>query len=381
MTIHTDAGTETAIAPRLARSGGLDLDALHPWLSRHLPGFESAGGALQATRVVGGQSNPTWILRAGRGGPGQAWVLRAKPGPAAGLLPSAHAIEREFAVMRALADTDVPVPQVHALCEDESVLGAAFYVMDFVEGRIFREAALPGVSTTERAAIHDEANRVIAALHRADWRALGLSHFGRSDAYFERMIGRWTKQYRASVKQPINAMERLIDWLPQHIPAVAREADATLVHGDFRIENLIFHPSEPRVLAVLDWELSTLGNPLSDFAYHCMAWHHRPGVLQGFAGLDLAALGIPSERAYIERYIERCCQHSGRCSPNALAEVLRDWNFYLACNLFRLAAILQGIARRAEEGTAANPSALAIGAMATPVAELGWSLAQSAAAR
>lgn len=371
MTVHTGA------PPGQVRAGGLDLDALRPWLSRHLPGFESARGALQATRVLGGQSNPTWILRAGPGGPGCTWVLRAKPGPAAGLLPSAHAIEREFAVMRALADTDVPVPAVHALCEDESVLGAAFYVMDFVEGRIFREAALPGVSTGERAAIHDEANRVIAALHRADWRALGLDDFGRADAYFERMIGRWSRQYRASATRPIEAMERLIDWLPQHIPAEAREADATLVHGDFRIENLIFHPGEPRVLAVLDWELSTLGHPLSDFAYHCMAWHHRPGVLQGFAGLDLAALGIPGERAYIERY----CARTGRSSPQALAEVLRDWNFYLACNLFRLSAILQGIARRAEDGTAANPSAVAIGAMATPVAELGWSLAQAAAPR
>lgn len=373
---------DTAAAPDEVRPAGLglDLDALRPWLGRHLPGFANAGGALSASRVIGGQSNPTWILRAGDGGPGRAWVLRAKPGPAAGLLPSAHAIEREFAVMRALAGTDVPVPKVHALCEDESVLGAAFYVMDFVEGRIFREAALPGVSTSERAAIHDEANRVIAALHRADWRALGLADFGRADAYFERMIGRWSRQYRASTASktpPIDAMERLIDWLPQHIPAAAREANATLVHGDFRIENLIFHPSEPRVLAVLDWELSTLGNPLSDFAYHCMAWHHRPGVLQGFGGLDLAALGIPSERAYIERY----CERSGRSSPQAQAEVLRDWNFYLACNLFRLSAILQGIARRAEDGTAANPSAVAIGAMATPVAELGWSLAQARAPR
>jgi aminoglycoside phosphotransferase (APT) family kinase protein len=353
---------DTAATPDRVRPAGhgLDLDALRPWLARHLPGFGDVAGALSASRVIGGQSNPTWILRAGEGGPARAWVLRAKPGPAAGLLPSAHAIEREFTVMRALADTDVPVPKVHALCEDESVLGAAFYVMDFVEGRIFREAALPGVSTSERGAIHDEANRVIAALHRADWRALGLGDFGRADAYFERMIGRWSRQYRAStasVTQPIDAMERLIDWLPQHIPAAAREADATLVHGDFRIENLIFHPREPRVLAVLDWELSTLGNPLSDFAYHCMAWHHRPGVLQGFGGLDLAALGI----------------------PQAQAEVLRDWNFYLACNLFRLSAILQGIARRAEDGTAANPSAVAIGAMATPVAELGWSLAQVAA--
>jgi aminoglycoside phosphotransferase (APT) family kinase protein len=371
---------DTAATPDRVRPAGhgLDLDALRPWLARHLPGFGDVAGALSASRVIGGQSNPTWILRAGEGGPARAWVLRAKPGPAAGLLPSAHAIEREFTVMRALADTDVPVPKVHALCEDESVLGAAFYVMDFVEGRIFREAALPGVSTSERGAIHDEANRVIAALHRADWRALGLGDFGRADAYFERMIGRWSRQYRAStasVTQPIDAMERLIDWLPQHIPAAAREADATLVHGDFRIENLIFHPREPRVLAVLDWELSTLGNPLSDFAYHCMAWHHRPGVLQGFGGLDLAALGLPSERAYIERY----CERSGRSSPQAQAEVLRDWNFYLACNLFRLSAILQGIARRAEDGTAANPSAVAIGAMATPVAELGWSLAQVAA--
>lgn len=368
---------DTATVPDQVRPPGpvLDLDALRPWLSRHLPAFGETAGALSASRVIGGQSNPTWILRAGDGGPGRAWVLRTKPGPTAELLPSAHAIEREFAVMRALAGTDVPVPTVHALCEDESVLGAAFYVMDFVDGRIFRDAALPGLSTLERAAIHDEANRVIAALHRADWRALGLGDFGRADAYFERMIARWSKQYRASVTQPIDAMERLIDWLPRHIPAAAREAEATLVHGDFRLENLIFHPHEPRVLAVLDWELSTLGHPLSDLAYHCMAWHHPPGVLQGFGGRDLAALGIPSERAYIEGY----CRRTGRVGPQALTEVLQDWNFYLACNLFRLSAILQGIARRAEDGTAAHPSAVAIGAMATPVAERGWSLAQAGA--
>jgi aminoglycoside phosphotransferase (APT) family kinase protein len=293
--------------------------------------------------------------------------MRAKPGPASSLLPSAHAIEREYAVQAALRDTDVPVPEVELLCEDESVIGAAFYVMSFADGRIFREAWVPDVSVAERAAIFDEANRVIARLHCVDWAAVGLSGYGRHDGFFERLISRWTRQYRASETQPIEAMERLIDWLPRHIPPGGAH-DIALVHGDYRLENLVFHPTEPRVIAILDWELSTLGSPLSDFAYQCAAWHTPAGLVRGFAGLDLDGLGIPSESDYLRRY----CERTGR---DDLAQVQADWPFYLACNFFRLAAILQGIAKRVLDGIAASPIAVETGAMAAPVAQIGWRLA------
>jgi len=339
-----------------------DGPALQAWLAPHWP---AAAAGLQLSRLAGGQSNPTWLLTADDG---SQRVLRAKPGPQAALLPSAHAIEREFAVLQALQGSEVPVPQVHEFCADESVIGAAFYLMAFVPGRVLREASLPGLSPAERAAVHDEANRVLAALHRVDWRARGLQDFGRPEAYFERLIARWTRQYRASLTTELPAMERLIEWLPAHIPASARDPQAlALLHGDYRLENMVFHPSEPRVLAVLDWELSTLGHPLSDLAYHAMAWHHPPGPLQGLAGLDLAALGIPTEPAFVARYLARM----GR---DDLAAVQADWPFYLACNLFRLGAILQGIARRVQDGTAASPIAREVSAQAGAVAERGWRL-------
>jgi aminoglycoside phosphotransferase (APT) family kinase protein len=341
---------------------GLDLATLTPWLEQRVPGLS---GPLTAQRLTGGQSNPSWLLRAGNG----AWVLRAKPGPAGSLLPSAHAIEREYAVLAALRDTDVPVPDVEVLCEDESIIGAAFYVMSFADGRIFRDAWVPEVSVAERTAIFDEANRVIAALHSVDWRAVGLSAYGRHDGFFERLISRWTRQYRASETQRIEAMERLIEWLPENIPAAGAN-DIALVHGDYRLENLVFHPTEPRVIAILDWELSTLGSPLSDFAYHCAAWHTPSGIVRGFAEQDLGALGIPTETAYLRRY----CERTGR---DDLDQVLADWHFYLACNFFRLAAILQGIAKRVLDGIAASPIAVETGRMAGPTAEIGWELAHS----
>jgi aminoglycoside phosphotransferase (APT) family kinase protein len=288
------------------------------------------------------------------------------------LLPSAHAIEREYQVMQALHGTAVPVPRMGLYCEDEGVIGAAFFLMDFVAGRILRDARLPGLSPAERAATYDEANRVIAALHQVDWAGRGLSGYGRTEGFFERLIARWHRQYRASLTTgPIDAMERLADWLPAHIPASSAAAPhTTLTHGDFRLENLIYHPTEPRVLAVLDWELSTLGHPLSDLAYHCMAWHlPGGGVLQGFAGDDLAALGLPSQRDSIARYLAR----TGRSAE--LDAVLADWPFYLACNFFRLSAILQGIARRVADGTATSPVAQQAAQMATPVAQWGWAIA------
>ncbi len=338
----------------------LDLDALTPWLRRHLADFD---GIRSATRLTGGQSNPSWLLR----GAERSWVLRAKPGPASSLLPSAHAIEREYAVQSALRDTDVPVPQVEALCEDESLIGAAFYVMSYADGRIFRDASVPEVTVAERSAIFDEANRVIAALHTVDWAAVGLADYGPHERFFERLISRWTRQYRASETERIEAMERLLEWLPEHIPPEGA-SETTLVHGDYRLENLVFSPSEARIIAVLDWELSTLGSPLSDFAYHCAAWHTPPGVVRGFAGRDLDALGIPQETDYLRRY----CERTGR---DDVDQVLADWSFYLAVNFFRLAAILQGIAKRVEGGIAASPAAVETGRMAAPMAQIGWELA------
>ena len=348
----------------VASSHAFDTSALEAHLKHEMPGFE---GPLVVEQFKGGQSNPTYKLIT----PQASYAMRSKPGPVAKLLPSAHAIEREFRVMGALAGSQVPVPEMHLLCDDESVIGRAFYVMQFVQGRVLWDQSLPGMTREQRGAIYDEMNRVIAALHRLDVAALGLSDFGRPGNYFERQIARWTKQYQASITGPNEPMDRLIEWLPQHIPDSARDASmVSVVHGDFRLDNLIFHPTEARVLAVLDWELSTVGHPLADFSYHCMSWHIPPGSFRGIGGLDHAALGIPVESEYIRRY----CQRSGRGTPEALKA---DWNFYLAYNLFRLAAIVQGIAKRVEAGTAASEQARQSGAAAKPLAELGWRFAQS----
>jgi aminoglycoside phosphotransferase (APT) family kinase protein len=234
------------------------------------------------------------------------------------------------------------------------------------------EQSLPAFDKPGRAAIYDEMNRVIAALHNVDVKAAGLEAYGKPGNYFERQIGRWTKQYQASITQPIEAMDRLIEWLPAHIPASARdESQVSVVHGDYRLDNLVFHPSEPRVVAVLDWELSTLGHPLADFSYHCMSWHIPPGSFRGLGGVDLAGLGIPDEKSYVRRY----CERTGRPDPDA---VMADWNFYLAYNMFRLAGILQGIAKRVEMGTASSAQARQAGAGARPLAEMGWAIARQA---
>lgn len=349
-----------------------DIQALADWMDRHVDGF---AGPLTVEMFKGGQSNPTYRLLT----PACSYVMRSKPGPAAKLLPSAHAIEREHAVMGALAGTDVPVPQMLALCEDESVIGRAFYIMEYKEGRVLWDQSLPGMSAAQRAAIYDEMNRVIAALHRVDFTARGLSEFGRPGNYFERQIARWSKQYQASVTQPTPEMERLMQWLPAHMPASARdERLVSIVHGDYRLDNLMFHPTEPRVIAVLDWELSTLGHPLADFSYHCMSWHIPHELSRGIGGLDLAALGIPDEDSYITRYCERTgiarfCEEHGITTREALRA---DWPWYLAYNMFRIAAILQGIAKRVEAGTAASAQARAMGAQALPIAQLAWSVAE-----
>lgn len=341
-----------------------DVNALATYLTQHLPGFT---GPLRVEMFKGGQSNPTYKLAT----PDQNYVMRAKPGPVVKLLPSAHAVEREFAVMRALQDTDVPVPKMHCLCEDEAVIGRAFYVMEFMQGRVMWDQSLPGMTPAQRAEIYTEMNRVIAALHQVDFAAKGLAGFGKPGNYFERQIGRWSKQYVASVTQPIQEMDALMAWLPANIPASALDySKISIVHGDFRLDNLMFHPTEPRVIAVLDWELSTLGHPFADFSYHCMSWHIPPGSFRGIGGLDLAALGIPAEDDYIRRY----CDSTKLCTP---AQLKADWNFYMAYNLFRIAAILQGIAKRVEAGTASSAQAASSGAGARQLAQMAWQFAQT----
>ena len=344
-------------------SHAFDIPALGTYLSQHLEGFQ---GPLTVQIFKGGQSNPTYKLIT----PGRAYVMRTKPGPVAKLLPSAHAVEREFKVMQGLAGTDVPAPRMHCLCEDESVIGRAFFIMEFIEGRVLWDQSLPGMTKVERAEIYDEMNRVISALHRVPFAERGLADYGKPGNYFERQIGRWSKQYSASITQPIDEMDQLMAWLPAHVPAAAMDpAMVSIVHGDFRLDNLIFHPSQPRILAVLDWELSTLGHPLADLSYHCMGWHIPPGTFRGIGGLDLPSLGIPTEAEYVRRY----CERTGLSTPEA---VLNDWDFYLAYNLFRMAAILQGIAKRIEAGTAASAQAVASAAGARPLAQIAWRFAQ-----
>ncbi len=356
---------DTHTSPAMQTTHHVDIASLTAWLGQHLPGFE---GPISLKAFKGGQSNPTYQLIT----PKKNYVMRTKPGPVAKLLPSAHAIEREFKVMQGLHGTEVPVPQMHVLCEDESIIGRAFYVMEFVQGRVLWDQTLPGMSNAERSAIYDEMNRVIAALHTVQFAQRGLESYGRPGNYFERQIGRWSKQYIASITQPIDEMDKLMAWLPANMPTSAKDdSKVSIVHGDYRLDNLMFHPTEPRVLAVLDWELSTLGHPLADFSYLCMGWHIPPGTFRGIGGVDIAALGIPSESENIHRY----CDRTGLATP---AELKADWNFYLAYNMFRIAAILQGIAKRVEAGTASSDEAKANGAGARPMAELAWKFAQQA---
>jgi len=303
----------------------------------------------------GGQSNPTYRVTAADG---KKYALRRKP--PGKLLPSAHAVDREFKVISALHKVGFPVAKPYVLCEDESVIGTAFYLMDCVEGRVLWDQALPGMQKAERAAIWDELNRVISQLHGIDYRAVGLEDFGKPGDYIARQVSRWTKQYQASELEKIEPMDSLIAWLPKNIPA---GDETSIVHGDFRLDNTIFHPTEPRILAVLDWELSTLGHPLADFAYHCMSWHIAPGKFRGIAGLDLEQLGIPSESQYIKRYCERTNRRN--IDPSV-------WDYYMAYNLFRIAAITQGIAKRVVDGTAASEFAREAGSRTRPLAELGW---------
>ncbi len=339
----------------IADAHRFDEARLAEFLGDHLPGI---AGPMTVRQFEGGQSNPTFLIETGAG----RYVLRKKP-PGT-LLPSAHLVEREYRVMSALKDSGVPVPAMHLLCEDAGLIGTSFYVMDHVAGRVFRDPSLHGIAPADRAAIYDAMNDTLARLHAVDWRAAGLSDFGKPENYIGRQTDRWTRQYRASQTEEITAMDRLIDWLPANMPA---EEEVSIAHGDFRLENLIFHPTEPKVMAVLDWELSTLGHPLSDLAYNCMTYHFPAKGLSfpGLGGLDLTTLGIPAESDYVAAY----CRRTGR-------EGIPDRNFFLAFSLFRMAAILQGVYARSLQGNAASEKAAKMGEMPALLAGIAWRITQ-----
>lgn len=330
-----------------------DVPTLERYLGERIDGFH---GPLQVKQFRGGQSNPTYYLNAA----GREFVVRRKP--PGKLLPSAHAVDREFRVISALNRTDVPVPRAYLYCDDATVIGTPFYVMDCVHGRIFRNADLEGATRDERRTIYDDMNSILARLHRVDWKTLGLEDFGRPGNYYARQIHRWTQQYRASETERIEAMERLITWLPEHIPA---DDQTTLVHGDYRPGNMIVHPTQPRVAAVLDWELSTLGHPLADLGYFCLPWHTTK-EWEGLKDKDLASLGVPSEREFLDRYCERLGH------PR-----IEDWDFYIGFAMFRLAAIAQGIMGRVIAGTANDPNARERGERARPLAESAWTIIEA----
>jgi len=351
MTMDTPAAGLRQIPARHS----FDTARLTAWMQARIDGFS---GPIDVQQFAGGQSNPTFLVQS----PSRRYVLRRKP--PGKLLPSAHAVEREFRVLATLENTAVPVAHVHALCEDSEVIGSAFYVMDYVEGRIFWDALLPEVAAQERRAIYREMVRALAALHSVDYVAAGLSDFGKPGQYVARQVARWTQQYRAAETEKIDAVERLIEWLPRHIPA---DEQTAIVHGDFRLDNTIFHPTEPRILAVLDWELSTLGHPLVDLAYYCLRYHLPVAEFRGLGGEDVKTHMIPSEAESIAEY----------CSLRGIAPVPpKDWTYYSAFCMFRLAGILQGVLARALQGNASSTTALEAGRRARPLAELGWKLVQ-----
>ncbi len=332
-----------------------DSARLEAYLKAQVPGFR---GGLEIRQFDSGHSNPTFFLSADwEGGGRRDLVLRKKP--PGRLVASAHQVDREFRVIRALAGTDVPVAKAHVLCSDDSVIGQMFYVMDCVEGRIFTDPTMPGLTPGERAAVFDSMNDVLARLHRVDPAAVGLGDYGRTGQYIARQVARWSKQYAELKTEDIPAMDKLAAWLPEHVPA---EDPTGIVHGDYRLGNIIIHPTEPRVVAVLDWELSTLGHPLCDLAYNCIGYHLSDPP-HGFAAVDFAATGIPTEADYVAAY----CRRSGR-------EGIADFNYYLAFSLFRLAAIAQGVYRRGLGGNAASAESIKMGNAARERAELAWSL-------
>lgn len=344
-----------SIRPVSARHA-FDTAALQGWLGSHVEGFV---GPFELLQFSGGQSNPTFLLRT----PGRDYVLRKQP-PGA-LLPSAHAIDREYRVMRALAASGVPVPKTLGFCADAAVIGTPFYLMDYLDGRIFSDPLLPELTPAQRTLAYDAMNAVLARLHGIDWRAAGLADYGRPERFIERQLARWSRQYAATRTDDLPAMERLREWLEAHLP---QDEQTTIVHGDYRIGNLMFEAAEPKVLAVLDWELSTIGHPFSDLAFNCMTYHLPAGhpVSAGLLGADLAAMGIPDEATYLERYAQR----SG-LDPRP------HWRFYMAFSLFRTAAIQQGVHARALAGNASSSTAHQFGQSYRMVAEAGLRLAQS----
>lgn len=333
--------------------GQFKLEVLADWLRAQ---GMIEGTMLSCQPLTGGQSNPTYLLTSGT----QQLVLRKKP-PGT-LLASAHAVDREYRVMKALQNTDVPTPKLYAFSDDNEVVGTPFYIMEFLKGRVIVDQSLPGMSKADRAAIYGEMNRVIAALHKVNPADVGLETFGKPGNYFQRQIARWSRQYVESNTENIESLHALIEWLPQNIPAGDQ---TTIVHGDYRLDNLVFHPSEPRAIGLLDWELATLGHPMADFAYHCMSWHIPATLWRGIGGLDLPELGIPSESDYVKMYTD-ATGFGG----------VEHWDFYIAYNLFRMAAILQGIAKRAADGTASSADAKETGSKARPLADIGWRYAQ-----
>ncbi|BBK42317.1 aminoglycoside phosphotransferase [Allostella vacuolata] len=326
-------------------------------LERHLRDVLGFQGDLTVRQMRGGQSNPTFLLSAD----GRDMILRKQP--PGQLLPSAHAVDREYRVLTALAATDVPVPRTLHFCADRAVIGTPFYVMERLVGRIFWNPALPELPPAEREGIWLGMADALARLHKADWQAIGLADFGRPGNYFGRQIARWTRQWQESKTHENPAVDRLVEWLPPRVPA---GDEVSICHGDYRIDNLMFHPTEPRVIGILDWELATLGHPLADLAYNCIQYHTPPTVFRGLAGLDLAALQVPSQDAYVAAY-GRSAGRPVRLEP-----------FHLAFALFRLAVILEGILARAKAGNAASADAFEVGGLGTVIADIGWDIARRA---
>jgi aminoglycoside phosphotransferase (APT) family kinase protein len=331
----------------------LDLNVLGPYLETTVEGFR---GLQSAEKFLGGQSNPTFLLTAGSG----QYVLRSQP--LGKLLKSAHAVDREYRVIKALWETDVPVARAYHLCEDRGLIGSMFYIMSFEQGRIFWDPALPELDNAQRTSIYDETNRVLAALHDVDIEAVGLGDYGRPGNYFERQISRWSKQYRASEIKTIKAMDKLIEWLPTNIPE--DDGKISLIHGDYRLDNIIFSPGETSARALLDWELSTLGHPYADLAYQCMQLRlGQDAVIAGLGNIDRNACGIPSEEEYVAQY----------CTRRRLDKI-PHWDFYLVFSFFRFAAILQGVLKRAIDGNASSKKALDYGALAPKLADMAVKL-------
>jgi aminoglycoside phosphotransferase (APT) family kinase protein len=348
---HAVTPGSAVLVPVLANNR-FDEPALLRYLAPHIPDFRSE---CRVRQFQGGFSNPTFHLQTEQ----RAFVLRKKP--PGQLLPSAHAVDREFKVMQALENSDVPVPRMRLLCEDESIIGTLFYVMDYVDGRVYPDRLLPGCTAEQRRAMYDSMNDVLAKLHQVDYRAVGLEGFGKPTRYVERQVSRWSKQYAASGVEPIPAMTELMRWLPANLPATD---EATIVHGDYRIGNLLFHPTQSHVVAVLDWELSALGHPLSDLAYCCTAYHLASGGGRDFAESDLAALGIPSEAEFIEGYRHR----TGRSE-------IPNWTFFIVFSLFRSAAILAGVYQRSLGGQRVDARMADTKEAYLEIAERAWTIA------